>query len=273
MILINEQMTRKSSLIANKNHSLDWFIKKKNMEAVNQKWLLKEAALKIPISEINEKKYDKTKTENLIVKMKTYFRENYSSSLDFVNFGKRTSKKENVIDEVDKDAQEISLQSFDLEAGNVSDDTLKQDSLSIFKEPSQELTSNSNTNSLYMKKLRNNYYDRKLWNSLNLSKELNVTIDNRIRDYNNEFNILQPYKANNMGSFKDYIENYTAKIRKPEYKTEELIISNSKENENSKISRFQKIVLSKSNGDRNINLIKILEYMPVIILHLDFYVL
>jgi hypothetical protein len=51
---------------------------------------------------------------------------------------------------------------------------------------------NDKLKSIYIKKLKNNYYDRKLWYTLLLNKTnlFNYYTDNSVRDYNSEFNIL-----------------------------------------------------------------------------------
>ena len=49
---------------------------------------------------------------------------------------------------------------------------------------------------IYIKKLQNNYYDRKLWNtlvnsnSLNERKDFNIYTERMGREYDNEFSIL-----------------------------------------------------------------------------------
>jgi hypothetical protein len=82
-------------------------------------------------------------------------------------------------------------------------------SLSFSRERRNSLSFKKNTTlpdlkAIYLKKLHNNYYDRKLWNTLvNLhSQDYNFYIEKTPRDYNDDFNILKQIDRTNSTFFK-----------------------------------------------------------------------
>ncbi len=83
------------------------------------------------------------------------------------------------------------------------------------KEKSNLLIANKNekNTTVYVKKFKNNFYDRKLWNTLRMSDEaaassssslgqtprLNIYAESSARDYNSEFDILNRLEINESG--------------------------------------------------------------------------
>jgi hypothetical protein len=173
-----------------KKHSLDWFVRKKTSEILDEKWNLKEATIRMKNT---RKRFDRTKTMNLVEKMKIYFRDNYTSSFEYFD-GTKAAAKEDVrrkkelkaaLKETDDDFNDIKMTNSIEVQSSVDEDDVQKEIVHA-------------TESIYLKKLKNNYYDRKLWKSLSSSKEFNFVVDNHVRDYSSDFNILKAPKLKRM---------------------------------------------------------------------------
>ena len=197
------------------NLDIDHFIIKKNREIVESPWDLN--AINATFTGVSKSTFTRQEsTENLVTKLKNIFREKYnptSLSHEESNFNSKSN---------------IHTQSFNFDSSLVSSlsgikstsnktknarnnfETRndyayvnnKNESLYVAQKPSnnyfstvpQPLILTDKTGSIYLKKLKNNYYDRKLWYNLLLNtkdcKFLNIYADKAHRDYNTEFDIL-----------------------------------------------------------------------------------
>ena len=226
----NAKQSRKSSLISQKttnvetgslthnfyNLDIDHFLKRKTRELLNSPWHLNTInATLTGVSKTNITRQEST--ENLITKLKNLFREKYnqsnmstdsenstlkslvnapsfqydSSMLSSLSGANKTSLPKNVY----KHTRENSNEYYYVNNKSESIYTIGQPTITYNSmAPTPLKIADKNPPSIYLKKLKNNYYDRKLWYSLllssNDSKLLNVYAENSCRDYNSEFNIL-----------------------------------------------------------------------------------
>jgi hypothetical protein len=219
--------------------SIDKFIKKKNRKLIDQKWNLKEIATLtrtksksnlMPRKSLN---FNLLKTGNLIDKIKIFFHENYSSSLEFY--------------ELDSEKTYENFKSEQRES-------VKRNSSGKMNQNSDSAKNMPKTSSYYLKKLNNNYYDRKLWNSLNSSRDFSYANDYFLREYDTDFSILLINKNDVNSDLKNL-----RKIPLPSIKQH--VPNNGIDIE--KLTKFQEEILRKACLDRNSNLDKILKYIPV----------
>ena len=182
---------------------IDKFIFSKNLEAIDTPWSLNESKFKKRNTESIHSA--KIKTENLIDKLKSVFKEKY-----FTVFNKESPE-----DKRKKSVNSDSLLASESYVSKLTDDHInfikprtksRRKSRSINESPKSSRSRSSkdglsalnkiylnDLKGVYVRKLKNNYYDRKLWNSLiisNSKKSVNYYIEKSARDYNSEFKIL-----------------------------------------------------------------------------------
>ena len=165
-----KQSKKKSNV--NKPLNIDKFVLGKNMPIIDSPWSLKNLTSNNAIN---------TNTENLIFKLKKLFRKQYE-----IGTSSQLNRKSSKLDPPSSYDNHISRNDSALIM--VSNENT---SLSLLRSRNKTIT---DLKSIYLKKLKNNYYDRKMWNTLvNLNKQMNVNYytEKSIRDYNTEFNILK----------------------------------------------------------------------------------
>jgi len=173
-----------------KKLDIEMFIKRKNTDLVNKPWNLYES-----IKSNDRQEFDFSYTKSLIEKLKDSFKQKYSSQTH------NTNEPNENIEPFHKDLSFHLNQSESNENLNES----QIDNYNIFSTSSFSLSNTlksfktSEKKSYYLNKLKNNYYERKLWNSLELnnkrSKIFNYYADNYSRFYTSEYEILKclPY--------------------------------------------------------------------------------
>jgi hypothetical protein len=243
--------------------SVDWFIRKKTAEILDEKWNLKEETIR---TKNTRKNFDRTKTMNVVEKMKVYFRDNYTSSLDFFN-GTKNANEADKRRRIEKAAATAAAASNQ----GLNDFSDLQMTHSLLEGSSSSRDFNHERESLYLKKLKNNFYDRKLWKSLSSFQEFNFLIDNHFRDYSLEFNILEPISLNKAET--ESLNSQTVRNTPNSTENQQLQLYNKQKFDNlrelichkektDKVTRLQEIILTKSLNERELSLKKILEFIP-----------
>jgi len=166
-----KQSKKKSNL--NKPLNIDKFVLSKNIHLIDSPWSFKNLTSNNAIN---------TNTENLIFKLKRLFRKQYE-----ISTSSQLNRKSSKLDPPS---------SYDTHASRNESALImvsnENTSLNLLRSRNKTVT---DLKSIYLKKLKNNYYDRKMWNTLvNSNKQMNVNnwyIEKSTRDYNTEFNILK----------------------------------------------------------------------------------
>lgn len=229
----------------NKIKSIDAFIKEKNKKIIDDKWSLVDQAFESDRRHV----VNSTKTDHVIDRLKAFFRDS------FENFSLHDNRHKKVLNRPKINPKGIQKQNID----SINDE------LPVLTEQAPRRGSKRGSlvnkeliaGQMYLKKLKNNYYDRKLWTSLNSSRltEPNYLVENSARDYSTDLNILtstskaKSIKSKNVGIKSSYLP----------IKLEDLTLSE----QTNGVSKFQRLVLAKSCDERTLSLIKILEFMPV----------
>ena len=185
-IISKRKRSNKRSLM-NRGFNLDKFVLNKSLEIIDSPWSLKNYTVNKKIN-IN--------TENLIQKLKRLFRRQYQISSSS-QFNRKSSKMESTIGTISSNdffnmttRQNSTIRSVSNDSINLNVKSRNHNQLS---KTCANMT-NIDLKSIYLKKLKNNYYDRKLWDTLvNSTKKLNINPypDQSAREYNSEFNILK----------------------------------------------------------------------------------
>ncbi len=185
----NKKIKSKEFNTLRKQLDIDMFIKRKNKDLVNKPWDLYESV----------KSNDPDSTKTLISKLKGLFKQKYL-----------TQTKNN--NESNTSAEPASREStFNLNPTD-SIENLNESQTENFNILSSSSFSLSNTlksfklsekKTYYLNKLKNNYYERKLWNSLELnnksSDSFNYYADNNARFYTSEYEILKWFPSHDEG--------------------------------------------------------------------------
>ncbi|CAF0888646.1 unnamed protein product [Brachionus calyciflorus] len=159
-----------------RNRDLESFIRKKNILALDEAYNFKIRNLNVPKSNTNSIDLN---DDSIIKKLKLYFREK-----KFANFGKK------IQDRNSKEKEKEFLSSDD------------EANVEVTKILNNTKNNNYNQNSgikcsIYIKKLRSNFYEKKLLRSLGLNTErsnkFNVYTDKTIRNYNSDFNLFKKF--------------------------------------------------------------------------------
>jgi hypothetical protein len=135
--------------------NIDAFLRRKNIDVISVPWHLSRA------------EFSRAKTNTLIDKIKVFFHENYHSG---VKQSRPAGDESKVCEEKERTAA----------ASRFENELIVNSRLNL-------------NNTFYLRKLKNNYYDRKLWKCLVPNKEFNFYAENTARDYDSsEFNVLKP---------------------------------------------------------------------------------
>ncbi len=223
-LLSNSTILNKSCKFSNRPIDIDSFIRKKNMQIVNKPWNINKA-LMVPKSEEKLVSVNQEATQFLINKLKNFIRDNYDieadndmvnsynsfNSLNTMLISKQPTPGTTTVNDLMTNSMNMSSHIF---PSNIKS---SKSELISFAEPSRIRSSQLSAadltnNSIYLKKFKNNYYDRKLWHTLlnnssvndNITtramttngKSFNFYVDNSIRDYTNDFNILNKFDSN-----------------------------------------------------------------------------
>lgn len=180
-VIVKRKRSHLKSLI-NRGYTIDKFVLNKSLEIIESPWSLKNYTINNKVS---------ANTENLIFKLKKLFRRQYQISSSSQLNSKKSSKTESgTLSSNDFFAtRNNSLRS--MSNGSVSARNSKSRNTQI---NSKIINTSIDLKAMYLKKLKNNYYDRKLWDSLvNSANKLNINpyADQSAREYNSEFNILK----------------------------------------------------------------------------------
>ena len=170
------------------SYNIDKYVLNKSLEIIDLPWSLNQYT--------KSKKIINSNTENLIFKLKKLFRRQYeiksSSNLNRIKSSYNNNKNNNnnnnnssVISTINNDVY-FSRQNSSIRS--ISNESTRTQNIT-----NNNIKTNIDLKSIYLKKLKNNYYDRKLWNTLVQpnTNQLSIYTEKSIRDYNSEFNILK----------------------------------------------------------------------------------
>jgi hypothetical protein len=166
------------------SYNIDKYVLNKSLEIIDLPWSLNQYT--------KSKKIINSNTENLIFKLKKLFRRQYeiksSSNLNRIKSSYNNNKNNNssVISTINNDIY-FSRQNSSIRS--ISNESTRTQNITN----NNNIKTNIDLKSIYLKKLKNNYYDRKLWNTLVQpnTNQLSIYTEKSIRDYNSEFNILK----------------------------------------------------------------------------------
>jgi hypothetical protein len=179
-------------------YSIDNFINEKSSSLIKKEWNLD--------TELFKGRTVKN-TDSLIEKLKTIFREHYEGKSDVASRKKSIKpkprrlssqelRKTGKIDLPRKMSQQITPRkmSLDMRKDSFIGRKITSSSTKLLSSAIDELDTEEQQ-SVYLKKLKNNFYEQKLWNSLELTNrgnQINFYPETE-REYTSEFSILQRY--------------------------------------------------------------------------------
>ena len=168
-IVFKRKKSRKKSILY-QAFNIDKFVLNKSLDIIDSPWSLKNYTVNKSIN---------TTTENLIYKLKKLFRRQYQLSSSSKLYRKSSKIERETISSNDL-----------LTRNNSTIKSNSNESISVFK-PRHKVA--IDLKSIYLKKLKNNYYDRKLWDTLanSTSNSVNHYSEQTARQYDSEFNILK----------------------------------------------------------------------------------
>lgn len=155
-------------------HSIDHFIRDKSARIIRKPWSMNEDVFK---------NHNTVNTDSVIEKLKCIFREHYKVKLEEKK-SKRKIKNQRASDFLNKLQKEVN-----------KIPNRKQSITSSVKKDNIENEAGDIEPSIYLKKLQNNFYERKLWDSLELNDKnylFNLYTDTS-REYTSEFSIVKRY--------------------------------------------------------------------------------
>lgn len=230
-LLSNSNILNKSIKSSNRPIDIDSFIRRKNMQILNKPWNINKS-LMVPKSAEKLVSINQEATQFLINKLKDFLKDKYDietdndmvnsynsfNSLNTMQISKQPTPGTTTINDLMTNSLNMSsnnvfpsnIKSSKSELVSFAEPSrIRSSQLSIYK-PTKESATDLTNNSIYLKKFKNNYYDRKLWFTLlnnstvddNITtrattniKSFNFYADNSVRDYNNEFDILNKFDS------------------------------------------------------------------------------
>jgi hypothetical protein len=227
----NSNTLNKSCKLSNRPIDIDTFIRKKNLQILNKPWNINKSLM---VSKSAEKlsSVNPEATQFLINKLKNFLRDKYEidadndmvnsynsfNSLNTMKISKQATPGTTTVNDLMSNSMNMSSNIFPSNIKSSKSELvsfaepsrIRSSQLSIYK-TTKEGATDLYGNSIYIKKFKNNYYDRKLWYTLLNNSSINDTItarattanvknfnfyaDNSVRDYNNEFDILNKFDS------------------------------------------------------------------------------
>ena len=186
-------------------YDIDKFTLAKSLDVIDKPWSLNQATSSV------EARLNKLKTENLIEKLKFLLQNKYRLNNLNIDIGIAVEIADDLIKS--KDSFEVinDIHAIDeniehklvLPKSHNRNRSHSRESSAVSRKGSSKSRKNSvskkipdDLKTIYLKKLKNNFYDRKLWNSLTASTNMNrnnfnCLTEKSYRDYAGDFNILK----------------------------------------------------------------------------------